>query len=95
MMNDHPPRIMNGIPLPEKAKGRPRSERWAFLDLMANGEVAIFDDFTDKAEERAFRKHVGSIISNRYPPSSDRGFAVRTIGPPDFKEEGIGIWRTK
>jgi len=95
MTGDLSPKIKNGIPLPEKARGRPRGERWAFLDHMAMGECAIFDDFGSKEEERKFRKHVGSIISNRYPPDAKRGFAVRTIGPPDFDEEGIGIWRTK
>ena len=89
------PRIQNGVPLPDRPKGRPRGKRWAFLDTMEAGQSATWDEFSSEEEKRRFRKSLGSIISNRYPKSADKEFAVRSIGPPEFDKEGVGVWRVR
>lgn len=86
------PLIRDDIPVPPRARGRPKSSRWIFLETLKEGQSAHFPFDTESEvginEFKKFRSCLFSMIT-RYQKASGKTFTVRTT------DEGVGVWRTK
>ena len=82
------PLIRDDVPVPPRTKGRPKSEKWLFLEDLTEGQSAHFPFDHESDEFKKFRSRLFSMIT-RYQKASGKSFTVRTT------EEGVGVWRTK
>lgn len=87
--------VLEGAPLPPRGKGRSPSAKWAFLEELEVGGVAMFDNFPSPEKKASFRRAAAAAIHGRRS-KSDKVFAIRTCPNKTFPNvDGIAIWRTK
>lgn len=89
MNNDLKPIIRDNVPVPERPRGRKRSEKWAFLYELQPGQVAAFE-FDDEESLRKFRNQVGSLAT-RHGKDAGKKFTIRSLGTNG--EYRVGVWR--
>lgn len=81
------PIIRKDAPVPTAGRGRPVSNRWAFLRDLGVGESALFE-FDDYEDLKDFRNLLNSNCS-RVARSEGIRFTVRTM--PNQRE--VCVWR--
>ena len=82
------PLIRNNVPIPPRNRGRPKTDKWIFLETLEEGQSAHFPFERESDELKRFRSRLFSMIT-KYQKASGKTFTVRTT------EEGVGVWRTK
>lgn len=82
------PLIRDDVPVPPRTRGRPKTDKWVFLETLEEGQSAHFSFDTESEEFKKFRSLLSSMVT-KHQRVSGKIFTVRTT------DEGVGVWRTK